>query len=146
MNEIFGLDLKAWEKWIEYRRKLRKAYRTEFAIERAQKKLASFGDYQMHVVEQSMEREWTGLFPLNKGLLAELEKAKRVRETEAREFEALSIRADRIRFRAPRVGETSRDYRISLESAERAFEDARYRERQKEMGPRSLAQMLRGAT
>ena len=141
---MIGLNEEAWSKWTDYRKKIRKSYKTDFAIDRAQKKLASFGEYQMHVVEQSMEREWTGLFPLNKGVLAELEKAKRCAQIEARELEAMKIRADRIRFRAPRVNESSRDYRISLESAERAFEDARYRERQAKQGPRSLAQMLRG--
>lgn len=140
----FGLNEEAWNRWIEYRRKIRKAYRTEFAIERAQRKLASFGEWQMQVVEQSMEREWTGLFPLNKGTLAELERARRNADKDAREFEAMKIRADRIRFRPPMVGESSRDYRISLECAERNFEDAQYRARRAIEGPRSLKAMLMG--
>jgi hypothetical protein len=127
--------------WCEYKRKFKKPYRTEFAIERAQKKLASFGEWQMQAVEHCMEREWQGLFPLPKQMVAELEKHRADSQHEQRQFEAMKIRADKVRFRSPRYGESSRDYRIDLESAERRFEDAQYRARAA-TSPKSLRELL----
>lgn len=141
MNEVFGLNEEAWTRWNKYRAGIRKPYKSAASIDLAQRRLASFGEYQMQVVEQSIERAWTGLFALNKTELARLEKAKTLAREEARAMEALAIRAQRIRFRQPRPGETSRDYRIDLESAERRFEDQQYRARAA-TAPRSLKELL----
>jgi hypothetical protein len=141
MNLPLGLNAEAWSRWVEYRKSIKKPYRTEFAIESAQKKLAGFGEYQMQVVERSMQEEWRGLFPLPKQMVAELEKRRANSELEQRQFEAMKIRADKVRFRAPRCGESSRDYRIDLESAERRFEDAQYRARAA-TSPKSLRELL----
>jgi hypothetical protein len=144
MNEVFGLNAEAWNRWCEYKRKFKKPYRTEFAIERAQKKLASFGDWQMQAVEHCMEREWQGLFPLPKQMVAELEKHRANGQQEQRRFEEMKIRAHRIRFRDPYQGESSKDYGWDLERAERDFADRQYRNRVA-AGPKSLREMLQGA-
>lgn len=141
MNEVFGLNEEAWSKWDQYRRSRRKGYKTDFGRNRAQTRLASFGEYQMEAVIRCMEKEWIDLYPLPKQEIEAIQKAKSKAFSEARQFEEMKIRADKIRFRAPRYGETSRDYRIDLESAERRFEDAQYRARAS-AAPRSLRELL----
>jgi hypothetical protein len=88
-----------------------------------------------------MAREWQGLFPLGKQEIAALEKRRATGQYEQRRFEEMKIRADRVRFRSPRNGESSRDYQIDLESAERRFEDAQYRARVAS-GPRSFKELM----
>lgn len=58
-----GLDMHAWELWLDYRAKLRKPLKS-VSIPAAQRKLAAFGSDQMAVVEQSIANGWQGLFPL----------------------------------------------------------------------------------
>lgn len=58
-----GLNLPAWNKWVEYRQKRRPAIKPE-SIEAAMKKLASYGADQMAIVEQSIANGWQGLFDL----------------------------------------------------------------------------------
>lgn len=60
-----GLDPRAWERWIQYRREIRKPFKPA-SIPAAQRKLAGFGSDQAAVVEQSIAQGWTGLFPLDK--------------------------------------------------------------------------------
>jgi hypothetical protein len=141
MNEVFGLNEEAWNRWDQYRRSRRKGYKTDFGRSRAQVRLASFGEFQMEAVERCMEKEWIDLYPLPKEQIEAIRKAKGLADAEARQFEAMKIRADKVRFRAPRHGETARDYRIDLESAERRFEDAQYRARVA-TGPRSFKELM----
>jgi hypothetical protein len=138
---MIGLNEEAWDVWNKYRTRIRKPYKCGPSVELAQKRLASFGEYQMQVVEQSIERAWTGLFALNKTELQKLEADKAKSISESRQFEDLAIRAQRVRFRQPRNGESPRDYRIDLESAERRFEDAQYRARAA-TSPKSLRELL----
>ena len=61
-----GLNVLAWEAWIEFRKKAKfKKYKTDSAM----KKLAQMGTHeeQSLIVQQSMDNEYQGLFPLKKG-------------------------------------------------------------------------------
>lgn len=58
-----GLDPEVWSMWFEYRKEIKKPIR-EPSIEKAQKKLASFGSDQRAVVENSIAEGYQGLFPL----------------------------------------------------------------------------------
>ena len=60
---VSGLDLLAWEEWLAYRRDIDKPIRPA-SLSRAAKQLASYGNAQRAVVEQSMANGWQGLFPL----------------------------------------------------------------------------------
>lgn len=68
MTEVYviGLDVTAWERWLEYRKAIRKTLKP-VSWPAAQRKLASFGDKQAEVVEQSIANGWQGLFPLKDG-------------------------------------------------------------------------------
>lgn len=58
-----GLDLQAWNEWVEYRKIIKKPLKpANYAF--TMKGLAKFGKDQLAVVHQSREREWQGLFPL----------------------------------------------------------------------------------
>lgn len=61
-----GLDLQAWERWVEYRKEIRKPIKP-VSIPAAQLKLAGFGERQSAVIEQSIANGWTGLFDLKDG-------------------------------------------------------------------------------
>jgi hypothetical protein len=58
-----GLNVEAWEIWLDYRKKIKKKLH-EVSWPLAQRKLARFGIDQMAVVEQSIENGWQGLFAL----------------------------------------------------------------------------------
>ena len=59
-----NLDIVAWDKWIAFRRDAKfKKYKTDAAM----KKLAKCNfDDQMKIVQQSIDNEYQGLFPLKK--------------------------------------------------------------------------------
>lgn len=57
-----GLDMKAWERWKDYRRSIRKPIKPASMLA-AQRKLAGFGSQQSAVVENSIAEGYTGLFP-----------------------------------------------------------------------------------
>jgi len=60
---IEGLDVEAWDRWLAYRKAIRKPIKT--ASEHAmQVKLARFGKDQAEVVNQSISNQWQGLFDL----------------------------------------------------------------------------------
>ena len=57
------VDEAAWSIWLDYRAQIKKKlFPVSYPL--ARKKLASFGDNQMAVVEQSIMNGWQGLFPL----------------------------------------------------------------------------------
>jgi hypothetical protein len=58
-----GLDLQAWNRWVAYKREIRKPIKPASLLA-AQRKLAGFGSDQAAVVEQSVAQGWTGLFDL----------------------------------------------------------------------------------
>lgn len=62
MNE---LDEAAWERWVAFRKAIRKPIKP--ISEHAMKlKLARFGDDQAAVVDQSISNQWQGLFEIKK--------------------------------------------------------------------------------
>ena len=63
--EIQGLDQEAWERWVAFRKAIRKPIKP--ASEHAMAlKLAKFGNDQAEVVNQSISNQWQGLFELKK--------------------------------------------------------------------------------
>jgi hypothetical protein len=58
-----GLDFDAWNRWKDYRSKIRKPLKP-VSVPAAQRKLAAFGSDQAAVVEQSIANGWQGFFPL----------------------------------------------------------------------------------
>ena len=61
-----GLNVSAWETWVDYRKQIRKPLKPA-SILAAQRKLAAFGCDQSAVVEQSIANGWTGIFQLKNG-------------------------------------------------------------------------------
>ena len=55
------LDIEAWERWVSYRHQVGKAIKLA-SIPAAQRKLASFGEVQAQVVEESIANGYQGLF------------------------------------------------------------------------------------
>lgn len=66
---VEGLDVVAWERWVAFRKAIRKPIKpaSEHAM---QMKLAKFGAEQEEVVNQSISNQWQGLFDLRKTKLA----------------------------------------------------------------------------
>ena len=62
---IEGLDVTAWERWVAFRKAIRKPIKpvSEHAM---MVKLAKYGDDQQEVVNQSVSNQWQGLFELKK--------------------------------------------------------------------------------
>jgi len=58
-----NLDAEAWDRWLEFRKEIRKPVKAA-SLAALAKKLAAFGDEQKAVVEQSIAFGWVGLFPL----------------------------------------------------------------------------------
>lgn len=136
MNEVFGLNSEAWDRWVKYRKEIRKPLKSADSIELAQKKLASFGDRQMDAVENSICNGWTGLFPPPK------EKAvfKKEQDTKRqdRDFAEYESRAKRIGFRGPFSGEDLLGYKTLVERAEHNHAMSRPRGN----GPQTVAQLF----
>lgn len=63
MPPVDGLDLKAWERWLDYRKQIRKPLK-QVSMPAAQQELAAFGSDQAAVVQQSIAQGWQGLFDL----------------------------------------------------------------------------------
>jgi len=77
--DIPGLDTAAWERWVAYRKAIKKPLK-EATLHAAALKLARYGDSQEAVVEQSVSNGWQGLFDLQVKKLAPGEKPKKTRE------------------------------------------------------------------
>jgi hypothetical protein len=60
---IDGLNLEAWNRWLDYRRKLRKPLKP-VSMPEAMAEMVTFGEDQAAVVKQSIAKGWQGLFPL----------------------------------------------------------------------------------
>ena len=58
-----GLDFEAWDRFIDYRTKIRKPYKP-VSLPAAMRKLAGYGTQQAAVVEQTIANGWTGLHDL----------------------------------------------------------------------------------
>lgn len=60
---VDGLDTVSWDRWMAYRKSVKKPLRGD-SIPAAKRKLAAYGADQAAVVEQSMANGWQGLFDL----------------------------------------------------------------------------------
>jgi hypothetical protein len=65
-KHVFGLDVNAWETWVEYRKKIRKPLK-QASIPAAQKQMAALGSGQMSAVEHSIANSYQGLFAKRSG-------------------------------------------------------------------------------
>lgn len=77
--DIPGLDQEAFDRWVAYRKAIKKAYK-DVSLHAAAVKLAKYGDKQAEVVEQSIANQWQGLFDLQVKKLAPGEKPKKTKE------------------------------------------------------------------
>lgn len=66
-----GLDVQAWDRWVAYRKDLKKPIKTT-SVESAQNALAKHGHNQAAVVDQSIANGWQGLFDLKQGVAPSL--------------------------------------------------------------------------
>jgi len=62
---IEGLDQAAWERWVAYRKAIKKGLK-QASMAAAALKLSRYGKDQAEVVDQSISNQWTGLFDLKK--------------------------------------------------------------------------------
>jgi hypothetical protein len=62
---IEGLDQAAWERWVSYRKAIKKPLK-EASLTAAAMKLARYGADQAEVVDNSISNQWVGLFNLKK--------------------------------------------------------------------------------
>jgi hypothetical protein len=62
-DPIPGLDLDTWNRWILYRTQIKKPIKPP-SMQAAMRELASYGDMQAAVVEQSIANSYQGLFAL----------------------------------------------------------------------------------
>lgn len=62
-SPVDGLDTQAWERWLAYRKQIRRPLKPA-SIPAAQRALAAYGVDQAAVVEQSIANGWQGLFAL----------------------------------------------------------------------------------
>lgn len=55
---------KSWDEWIEYRRQIKKPYRSELSIQTALKRLSKFSEAEvMEMIDCSIGQGWQGLWP-----------------------------------------------------------------------------------
>jgi hypothetical protein len=66
IEHIEGLDKDAWERWVAYRKAIRKPLK-DVSLHAAALKLSKYGADQAEVVNQSVSNQWQGLFELRKG-------------------------------------------------------------------------------
>lgn len=76
---IEGLDVEAWDRWLAYRKAIRKPIK-DASLHAMQVKLARYGKDQAEVVNQSIANQWQGLFELKKTKPAFGEKPKKSAE------------------------------------------------------------------
>lgn len=62
VSDLPKLDEAAWELWVDYRKRILKKPLNPLNYENTQRGMRRFGADQMAVVQQSMEKEWQGLF------------------------------------------------------------------------------------
>lgn len=79
---IQGLDQDAWDRWVAYRKAIRKPLK-EISLHAAALKLSKYGADQAEVVNQSISNQWQGLFELRKGKLQPGEKPEKTDKQKA---------------------------------------------------------------
>ena len=61
---IEGLDVDAWNQWVQYRKEIKKPLKP-MSILAAMKKMVKHGEMQAAVVERSIANGWTGFYEIN---------------------------------------------------------------------------------
>ena len=98
VSNIQGLDHTAWERWVAYRKAIKKPLK-EVSLHAAALKLAKYGEDQAAVVDQSVSQQWQGLFDLKKAKPMpgdRPEKTDKQKAADAAAFEALQGRNQRF--------------------------------------------------
>jgi hypothetical protein len=80
--DIPNLDTAAWDRWVSYRKAIKKPLK-EATLHAAAMKLSKYGADQAEVVDQSIGNQWQGLFDLQKKKLAPGEKPQKTKEQRA---------------------------------------------------------------
>lgn len=101
LDHIQGLDLAAWERWVAFRKAIKKPIK-EASYGAMALKLSRFGEDQAEVVDQSISNQWQGLFELNKKKTgggyspgAKPEKTEKQKAADAAAFDEANERAAR---------------------------------------------------
>lgn len=63
---ITGLDEEAWGVWTQYKQSRGESYKTKASERREAVRLAGFGEEQMAMVVNAIDRKWSGLYPVRK--------------------------------------------------------------------------------
>lgn len=95
IENITGLDLAAWERWVAYRKAIKKPLK-DVSMHAAALKLAKYGNDQAEVVDNSISNQWQGLFDLKKSKPAPGEKPEKTDKQKAADavaFEAANNRS-----------------------------------------------------
>jgi len=117
---LAGLDAEAWNRWLDYRRKIRKPLKS-VSMPDAMEEMAALGAGQMAAVKHSIAKGWQGLFPPKTAFgKATPDDKARAAELEKRQFENLKSRATNVGFRMPLENEDLIGYRTLVERAENA--------------------------
>jgi len=96
VSNIQGLDQAAWERWVSYRKAIKKPLK-EVSLHAAAMKLAKYGDDQAAVVDQSISQQWQGLFDLKKSKPAPGEKVEKTDKQKAADAAAFEINESKSR-------------------------------------------------
>lgn len=88
VENIQGLDLEAWERWVAYRKAIKKPLK-DVSMHAAALKLSRYGADQAAVVEQSIAGQWQGLFDLKKAKPAPGEKPEKTDKQKAADLAQL---------------------------------------------------------
>ena len=94
VTNIAGLDLEAWERWVAYRKAIRKPLK-EVSFHAAALKLAKYGADQAEVVNQSISNQWQGLFELQKKKTDPAEPKQKTDKQKAADQQIFEANADR---------------------------------------------------
>ena len=94
IENITGLDLEAWERWVAYRKAIRKPLK-EVSFHAAALKLAKHGADQSEVVNQSISNQWQGLFELQKKKTDPAEQKQKTDKQKAADQQIFEANADR---------------------------------------------------
>jgi hypothetical protein len=94
VSTINGLDIEAWDRWVAYRKAIKKPLK-EVSMHAAALKLSRYGADQAAVVEQSIAGQWQGLFDLKKSKPAPGEKPEKTDKQKAADLAQLEAMQSR---------------------------------------------------
>lgn len=141
---MIGLHEPAWAAWLAYRKLRRKPYKTEHGLNRAMKRLASFGEWQMESVQKCIDHEWIDLYCITDKEIAQIRKERAQANKDAALLANLRERAQKIGYRDCVPNEDLAGYKFLVERAEREDADRRWRESRN--GPKNISELLERRT